>query len=227
MGRFWPNRLLFWNVLLTSFFFPFAWVGFLHLTPTVNVHTINIIVLSWKVFFICKKTKKKISVLDGKQNISGVFGKKCFWKALSSFCLSFSSQLVVFPLSAPLPIFSCTKMRWNLLRFSPFRASLSSLLPALTDSLEPTVSEFVFFLVRGRSVFGASLSAAGLREASSGNPSTRLRLCQSPSLVVAPLHILGFIWNLKYLTGGKSFCLSSWQWASTLLTKWTFLEMWL
>lgn len=83
------------------------------------------------------------------------------------------------------------------------------------------------FLVRGRSVFGASLSAAGLREASSGNPSTRHRLCQSPSLVVAPLHILGFIWNLKYLTGGKGFCLSSWQWASTLLTKWTFQEMWL
>lgn len=73
----------------------------------------------------------------------------------------------------------------------------------------------------------ASKNAAGLREASSVNPSTRLRLCQSPSVVVAPLHILGFIWNLKYLTGGKSFCLSSWQWASTLVTKWTLQGMWL
>lgn len=89
MGRFWPNRLLFWNVLLKSFFFPFAWVGFLHLTPTVNVHAINITVLSqenggWRERFSLSVRRQKKTT---KQKKKVSFGWKAkyiwsFWKEM-------------------------------------------------------------------------------------------------------------------------------------------------
>lgn len=88
MGRFWPNRLLFWNVLLTSFFFSFCVGGFSSSNPNgqraYHQHYCSFAGkrgLTWKIFFICKKTKKT------KQKKEVSFGWKAkyiwsFWKEM-------------------------------------------------------------------------------------------------------------------------------------------------
>lgn len=218
MGRFWPNMLLFLKRFANKFFFPFVWEGFLHLTPTVNVqdayHQHSSCFagkrgLTWKILFICKKTKKT------KKKVSYRWKAKYIWTIsqefllernaserlfLSSFCLSFSPQLVVFPLSAlppaaPLPTFSCTK---TIIRFLIFFLCAGifrdfHLFERLWEFPASHADRFLgadclwicVFWCGAAAFFGANLSTAGLREASRGNPSTRLRLCQSPSFCLS------------------------------------------